>query len=221
MWRHRVTCLPPKNASAPWGGPGSRWLHNIIWQVSYIQYLLSCLKSQRSTPYNIVKSGLPWKRVFCRRHLGRRVTAVTDGPPCILCQALCIISDPPVNSNWSCCPLTLNSGQNWRFLSRVTLKFDGWPRKTIEQLFYLTSSFVHHFKAMGEFILNLQSRSAQFGSNFFLSHVTLKFDRWHWKTIGHAFHITSSFVLHFKTIGELKLKLLSGNAQFGSNSAIF
>ena len=77
MWRHRVTCLPPKNASAPWRGPGSRWLHIMIWQVSYIQYLLSCLKSQRSTPYNIVKSGLPWKRVFRRRHLGRRVTAVT------------------------------------------------------------------------------------------------------------------------------------------------
>ena len=73
----RVTCLPPKNASAPWGGPGSRWLTIVIWQVSYVQYLLACQKSQRSTPYNIVKSGLPWKRVFRRRHLGRRVTAVT------------------------------------------------------------------------------------------------------------------------------------------------
>ena len=77
MWCHRVTCLPPKNASAPWGSPGSRWLTIIIWQVSYIQYLLECQKSERSTPYNIVKSGLPWKRVFRRRHLGRRVTAVT------------------------------------------------------------------------------------------------------------------------------------------------
>ena len=77
MWRHRVTCLPPKNASAPWGGPGSRWLTIIRWQVSYIQYLLACQKWQRSTPYNIVKYGLPWKRFFRRRHLGRRVTAVT------------------------------------------------------------------------------------------------------------------------------------------------
>ena len=71
MWRHRVTWLPPKNASAPWGGAGSRWLIIIIWQVSYIQYLLACQKSQRSTPYNIVKSGLPWKRVLRRRDLGR------------------------------------------------------------------------------------------------------------------------------------------------------
>ena len=83
MWRHRVTCLLPKNASAPWGGSGSWWLAIIIWQVSYIQYLLACQKSERSTPYNIVKSSLPWKRVFRRRHLRRRVTAVTasDGPP--------------------------------------------------------------------------------------------------------------------------------------------
>ena len=77
MWRHRVTCLPPKNASAPWGGPGSQWLTIIIRQVNYIQYLIACQKSQRSTPYNIVKSALPRSRVFRRRHLGRRVTAVT------------------------------------------------------------------------------------------------------------------------------------------------
>ena len=77
MWRHRVTCLPPKNASAPWGGSGSRWLTIIVRQVSYIQYLPACKKSQRSTPYNIIKSVLAWSRVFRRRHLGRRVTAVT------------------------------------------------------------------------------------------------------------------------------------------------
>ena len=73
----RVTCLPPKNASAPWGGPGSPWLTTIMRQFSYIQYLLAHQTSQRSTPYNIVKSALPWSRVFGRRHLGRRVTAVT------------------------------------------------------------------------------------------------------------------------------------------------
>ena len=77
----RVTCLPQKNASAPWGGVGSRWLTIIVWQVSYVQYLLACQKLQRSTPYNIVKNGLPWKRVFRRRHLGRRVTAFT----CLRC----------------------------------------------------------------------------------------------------------------------------------------
>ena len=33
------------------------------------------------------------------------------------------------------------------FLSRATLKFDGWPRKTIGHLFYATSNFVYHFIA--------------------------------------------------------------------------
>ena len=41
------------------------------------------------------------------------------------------------------------------------------------------------------------------------------------KTIGHLFYTTSSFVHHFVAIGEFKLELQSGNAQFGSNSTIF
>ena len=49
-------------------------------------------------------------------------------------------------------------------LSRVTFKFDGWPWKIIEHLFYVASSFVHHFIAICEFQLKLQSRNAQFGS---------------------------------------------------------
>ena len=54
-----------------------------------------------------------------------------------------------------------------------------------------------------------------------LSHVTLKFDGWPWKIIGHLFHTTLSFVQHFKAIGIFKLELHSGNAQFGSKLAIF
>ena len=50
-----------------------------------------------------------------------------------------------------------------------------------------------------------------------LSCVTLKFDRWPWKTIGHLFYATSSFVQHFVAIGEFKLELESGNAHSGSN----
>ena len=49
------------------------------------------------------------------------------------------------------------------FESRVTLKFDGWPWKTLGHLFYATSSFVHHFVAIGEFKLELQSGNAQSG----------------------------------------------------------
>ena len=45
--------------------------------------------------------------------------------------------------------------------------------------------------------------------------MTLKFDRWPWKTIGHLFYATSSFVHHFVAIGEYKLELQSGNANLG------
>ena len=196
----------------------------------------------------------------------------------------------------------------------VSLKFDGWLSKTIGHLFYATSSFVHHFIAIGEFKLALQSRNAQFGSKStiffsrvtlqfdvwleqgksegfdscdrpsnltqigfkspifrpcdleiwwitpknnkarllyniklcvsfhihqwiqmgvtvrkrpvwvkldFFSWVILQFDVWPWKTIGHLFYATSSFVHHFVAIGEFKLELQPGNAQFGSNSTIF
>ena len=54
-----------------------------------------------------------------------------------------------------------------------------------------------------------------------LYRVTLKFDGWPWKTIGHLSYAVSSFVQHFIAIGEFKLELQSGNAQFGSNSTIF
>ena len=49
------------------------------------------------------------------------------------------------------------------FLSHVTLKFDGRPWNTIGHLFYAASSFVHHFIAITEFKLELQSGNAQFG----------------------------------------------------------
>ena len=54
---------------------------------------------------------------------------------------------------------TPNLGQNRWFFSRVTLKFDGWPSKTIGHLFYATSSFVQHFVTIGEFNFKLELQS--------------------------------------------------------------
>ena len=51
--------------------------------------------------------------------------------------------------------------------------------------------------------------------------MTLKFDRWPWKTIGHLSQYISSFVHRLIAIGEFKLELQSENAQFGPKSAIF
>ena len=50
------------------------------------------------------------------------------------------------------------------FLSRVILKFHEWLSKSIGHLFYTTSSFVHHFKAIYKLKLELQSGNTQFGS---------------------------------------------------------
>ena len=102
-------------------------------------------------------------------------------------QALCIISPPYVNSNWSYSPETPNLGQNRWFLSRMTLKFDRWPWKTIGHLFYAASSFVHNLIAISEFKLELQNGNAQFGLKLtiFFSHLTLKFGSRPCKTIGH------------------------------------
>ena len=56
-----------------------------------------------------------------------------------------------MNSNWINNPETLNSGQIDDILSRVTLKYDRWPWKTIGHLFYAISSFVQQLVAIGEF----------------------------------------------------------------------
>ena len=86
----------------------------------------------------------------------------------MLLQALCIISYPSVNSNLSCIRKLSIQVKIDNFLSRVTCEFDGWPWKTIGRLFFATSSFVHHFVAIGEFKLELQSRNAQSGSNLMI-----------------------------------------------------
>ena len=49
----------------------------------------------------------------------------------------------------------------------------------------------------------------------------MKVDIWPWKTIGHLYYATSNSMHHFVAIGEFKLELQSGNAQFGSKSMIF
>ena len=49
----------------------------------------------------------------------------------------------------------------------------------------------------------------------FYSCVTLKFDGWSWKAIGHLSQASSSYMHHFITICEFKLELQSGNGQVG------
>ena len=64
-------------------------------------------------------------------------------------------------------------------------------------------------------VVTVRKCSIQVKIGNFWSPVTLQFDRWPWKTIGHLFYATLSFVHHFVTIGEFKLELQSRNVQFG------
>ena len=83
----------------------------------------------------------------------------------------------------------------------------------------LCASFQIHWWIQTGFTVQKRSIRVEIGD--MLSCVTLKFDRWPWKIKGHLFYTTPSFVHHFKSIGEFKLELQSGNAQFGSKPAIF
>ena len=69
--------------------------------------------------------------------------------------------------------------------------------------------------------VTVRKRSIRVKIGDFSSLMTLKLNGWYWKTIGHLLYTMSSFVHHFKATGEFKLELQSGNAQFGSQSAIF
>ena len=122
----------------------------------------------------------------------------------MLYEALCIISKPSVNSNWSYSPKTLNSGQNWWFsvpcgleIWRMTLKYNRAP------LLYcvkLCASFQGHRSILTG--VTVRKRSIWVKIGYFSSRVTFKFDRWPWKPIGHLFYATSSFMHNFITIGE-------------------
>ena len=108
------------------------------------------------------------------------------------------------------------------FLSRVTLRFDDWHWKTIWHFFCATLSFVHHFVAMGELQVELQSENAQFQpKQAFFVPCDLEIWRMTLKKICRIFYTTSSFVHHFIAIGEFKLELQSGKAQFESKLAMF
>ena len=105
----------------------------------------------------------------------------------------------------------------------MTLKFEGWPWKIIGHIFNATSSFGHHFVAIGWFQTGdtVRKRPIWVKIDDFESRMTLQFDIWPWKTIGHPFYATSSSMHHFVAIGEFKLELQSGNGQLGSKSTIF
>ena len=106
---------------------------------------------------------------------------------------------------------------NWiQIIDFFPLKFDGWLRKTIGTFSILCQALCIISIPLGEFETGVTVRilSIQIEIGDILFCVTLKFDRWPWKTIGHISYTTgtSSFVHHFKSIGEIKVVLQSANS---------
>ena len=116
-----------------------------------------------------------------------------------------------MNSNWSYSPEMSNLGQIQQLLEPCDLEI--W-RMT------LNKANLRDLKAACDRPI-VRKRPIWVKIGDVLYRVTLKFDGWPWKTIRHLSFAVSSFVQHFIAIGEFKLELQSGNAQFGSNLTIF
>ena len=136
----------------------------------------------------------------------------------MLPPAVCMISLPYVNSNWSQSPETAKLGVD-------LCDLDLWPL-TLTFCMDITldhgnnSWKFHDDTMMGTWWKRCDRQTD--GRTDGRTENTICRAAWsQLKTIGHLFYATSSFVHHFVAIGEFKLELQSGNAQFGSKSTIF
>ena len=138
-------------------------------------------------------------------------------------QALCIILEPLLNSNWSYSPETPNLGQNRQFFLPCDLANWCMTLKTYRAPllcnFKLCASFHSHWWIQTG--ITVRKCPIWVKIDDFSSCVTLQFDGWPWKTTGHLFYATSSFVQHFVAIGKFNLELQFRNAQSGLNLTIF
>ena len=109
-------------------------------------------------------------------------------------------------------PSNLKLDSNRQFSARVTVKYDGWPWKTIGHFFYTMSSFVHHFKSIGEFKLELQSRNAQFRVE-----IGEILSLWPWNLMDDLGMLCAAFRSHW----WIQTGVTVRKPQSGSNSVIF
>ena len=145
----------------------------------WIQMGVTVRKRQIGTNLTIFRAVWPWNLTDdLEKH---------KGTSSMLLQALCSISYPLVNSNGSYSPETPNLVQIRRFLDSCDLEI--W-RMTLQNnrapflcFFKLCASFRSHWWIQTG--VTVRKRPIWVKFDDCLSRVTLKFDGWPWKTIGH------------------------------------
>ena len=134
---------------------------NLMWSIrnaSYFSFSKFEFSVKLKTAIMFVKIGLIFLRPV---KIGRWQTSLPSLPHCA--APVHHFNNRSIKSR-----VTVRKHRIWvkigNILSRATLKYDGWPWKPIMHLFYATSSFMHHFIAIGQFKLELQSGNAKLGS---------------------------------------------------------
>ena len=124
--------------------------------------------------------------------------------------------------------LELQSG-NGHFGSKSTIFLAVSPCNVTYDLENNTAPLLCYLKLCASFFshwwiqtwVTVQKRPIWVKIDDLFSSMTLQFDVWPWKTIGHLFYATSSLVHHFVAIGDFKLEKQSRNVPLGSKSMIF
>ena len=157
----------------------------------------------------MLNSGQNWLFVLCDLEIWRMTLKINRTPTSIF------------EHHFKEFKLEWRSG-NAQFVSKSAIFLAAWPR--IFEIWRMTlinkrGTLPYHIKHCASFQSHrwiqtgatVRKRPIEVEIGDFLSRVTLKFDWWPWKTIGHLFYATSSFVHHFIAICEFKLELQSGN----------
>ena len=153
-----------------------------------------------------------------------RMTLKNNRAPLLCCFQLCA---------WFHCHMWIQTGVRVRkrlswVLTSVTLTFDLWPwpfawtslltMVITPENFMMIRWWEHGEKGVTDRRTDGRTDRRTDGRTDWTSHIAA------WsqlKTIGHLYYATSSSMHHFVAIGEFKLEVQSGNAQFGSKSTIF
>ena len=148
-----------------------------------------------------------------------RMTLKNNRAPLLCCFQLCA---------WFHCHMLIQTGVRVRkrlswVLTSVTLTFDLWPWPFARtSLLTMVITQISWWYDDGNMVKKVwqTDRPTDRQTDRQMENTICRAAWSQLKTIGHLFYATSSFVYHFRHIGEFKLELQSGNAQSGSNLTI-